>query len=270
MVRVVTHKESTHVGCCIYCGSTGGILSEEHVSPLALNGCVTLLEASCGDCAKITSGIEFHVLRKMWGAARDEMGYRTRHRKRDRYPLTVIRNGVRETMNVPLADALKIIELPIFKAPSILLGQSRSERIECVSKDQFVLVEPIVDLARRLSVDEIYPPEFDPEIFARFIAKVSYGYAVERYGLGAFESIYLRSAILGETKDIGRWVGSPESRELRICNTPMSGGFKILPDNDVLVRIKLFPRFDGAEYVVVIGKLRPFYADQYRLVRKAS
>jgi len=47
----------------------------------------------------------------------------------------------------------------------------------------------------------------------------------------------------------------------------MSGGFRILLDDDVLVRIKLFPRFDGAEYVTVVGKMKQFHADQYRLIK---
>ena len=32
MVRFVTNKGSTYVGCCIYCGTTQGKLTEEHVS----------------------------------------------------------------------------------------------------------------------------------------------------------------------------------------------------------------------------------------------
>ncbi len=269
MVRFVTNKGSTYVGCCIYCGTTQGKLTEEHVSPYGLNGLITLLDASCGDCARITSQIEFHVLRDMWGAARTEMGYRTRNKKgaEELYPLTIICDGVRSVREVPLKDALKIIELPIFRAPATLDGRTAPHKIECVSKDQIVLDEQREDLARRVGADEVCPPDFDPDKFARFVAKCSYGYAVERYGMEAFESIYVRSAILGTTKDIGRWVGSPDTRELPVRKTPMSGGFKILPDNDVLVRIKLFPRFDGAEYVTVIGKMKPFHADQYRLIK---
>lgn len=268
-MRFVTKKESTYVGCCIYCGTTQGKLTEEHVSPYGLNGCITLLGASCGNCAEITSQIELHVLRHMWGAARAEMGYRTRNKKRadELYPLTVIRGGVKTFQEVPLKDALKIIELPIFKAPAVLDGRTAPENIECISKDQFVLVEQRENLAKRIGVDEVCPPDFDPDIFARFVAKCSFGYAIERYGIEAFESFYIRSAILGITKDIGRWVGSPDTRELPIRKTPMSGGFRILPDNDVLVRIKLFPRFDGAEYITVIGKMKQFQADQYRLIR---
>jgi hypothetical protein len=269
MVRFVTKKESTHVGRCIYCDKTEGKLTEEHISPFALNGCITLLNASCVECAKITSQIELHVLRHMWGAARAEMGYRTRHKKgaEELYHLTVIREGIKSIREVPLKDALKIIELPIFKAPAAIDGQTYSDHIEVISRDQFVLVEQREYLAKRLGVDEVCLPECDSDIFARFVAKCSYGYAIERYGIEAFESIYIRSAILGITKDIGLWVGSPNTRELPVRKTPMSGGFRILPDNDVLVRIKFFPRFDGAEYVTVVGKMKQFPADQYRLIK---
>lgn len=268
MVRFVTEKESTYVGRCIYCDTTRGKLTEEHISPRGLNGLMTLLEASCGDCAKITSQIELHVLRYMWGAARREMGYHT-HKKGadDLYPITVIRDGAKTVRKVPLKDALKIIELPVFKAPASPDGRDYFDSIECVRKDSIVLDEQIMSLEKRLGVDEVCPPDCDPEIFARFVAKCCYGYAIERYGIDPFESIYVRSAILGNTKDIGRWVGSPDTRELPVRKTPMSGGFKILPDNDVLVRIKIFPRFDGAEYITVVGRMKQFHADQYRLIK---
>ncbi len=268
-MRVVTHRESTYVGRCIYCGTTQGKLTEEHVSPYALNGCITLRDASCLDCCRETTKVEEHVLRYMWGAARAEMGYRTRNKKStDRlYSLTVVRNGVKAILQVPLKDALKIVELPIFGPPAILGEGIAPDRIECISKDQFVLVETMEDLAKRIGVDEVCPPDFDPDIFARFVAKCSLGYAVERYGFDAFESVYVQSAILGSAKSVGLWVGSPDFREFPVRKTPMSGGFRILLDNDVLVRIKLFPRFDGAEYVTVVGKMKQFHADQYRLIK---
>jgi hypothetical protein len=190
---------------------------------------VRLLNASCSECSKATTKVEEYVLRRMWGAARAEMGYRTRNKKGedDLYPLTVIENGTKKIRKVPLRDALKIIELPIFKAPSVLDGRAYTDSIECISKDQFVLVEQRVDLAKRIGVDRVCPPDCNPEIFARFVAKCSYGYAIERYGIDSFESIYVRSAILGNTRNIGRWVGSPDTRELPVRKTPMSGGFKV-------------------------------------------
>src|ERR1035437_3481789 len=127
-MRVVTKKESTYIGRCIYCGETQGKLTEEHVSPLGLNGLITLLAASCSECNKATSRIEEYVLRRMWGAARTQMGYRTRNKKADDdlYSLAVIQDGVKTVREVPLKDALKIIELPIFKAPAILDGDRKS------------------------------------------------------------------------------------------------------------------------------------------------
>jgi len=269
MVRFVTTKESSHIGRCIYCGATKGKLTEEHVSPFGLNGCVTLLEASCLDCNKVTAGVEQHVLRHMWGAARAEMGYRTRNKKDadSLYQLTSVRDGVKTTRSVPLKDALKIIELPIFDPPTILSGRPDTGHVGSVSKDQFVLVESMEQLASRLGVDEVCPPEFDPDKFARFVAKCSLGYAVERYGIDAFEYFHVCSAIRGKADDIGRWVGSPDAREFPTRKTPMSCGFRIFPNNDVLVRIKLFPRFDGAEYIAVVGRMKQFHADQYRRIR---
>jgi hypothetical protein len=268
MVRSITSDEFAYIGRCIYCDTDEGTLTDEHVSPFALNGRLILSNASCRDCSKVTSAVEWHVLRQMWGAARTEMGYRTRNKKgvEELYPVTVIRQRVKTVLNVPLKDALKTIELPIFRVPAALDGRAET-RIECISKDQIDLVEPRTELANRLGADEVCSPSIDPSKFARFVAKCSLGYAIERYGIDAFESFYVRSAILGKTNDIGCWVGSSDRRELPVRNTPMSGGFRIFPDNDVLVKVKLFPRFDGAEYITVVGKLKQFHADQYRQTR---
>jgi len=208
----------------------------------------------------------------MWGPARAQLGYRTRDRGRSKrlYPLTVVKDGQRTERKVLLSDTLRVIELPIFAPPAALSGRAYTEGIISESKDSFVFEESKESLARRLGVDEVCPPRIDLQTFARFVGKVSYGYAIDRYGLDAFENVYLRPAILGTKDDIGMWVGSPPNRELPVRATPMSGGFKILPNNDVVVRIKLFPRLDGAEYVTVVGKMKSFHADQYRLLRKGS
>lgn len=268
LVRFITTTEFTHIGRCIYCDTTQGELTDEHVSPLGLNGCLILSKASCLDCNKVTLALEFHALRHMWGTARTEMGYRTRNKKGadDLYPTTVVRCGVQTVQNVPLNDALKTIELPIFRPPAVLEGRIDTN-IECISKDTFDLVERRTDLAKTLGVEEVCSPYCDPSKFARFVAKCSLGYAIEQYGIDAFDSFYVRSAILGKTNDVGRWVGSANTRELPVRNTPMSCGFRIFPDNDVLVKVKLFARFDGAEYITVVGRMTQFHADQYRQVR---
>jgi hypothetical protein len=70
-------------------------------------------------------------------------------------------------------------------------------------------------------------------------------------------------AILGESEDIGRWVGCPDFREFAVRLCAISVGFKIIPEDDLLVRLKMFPQFDGAEYVVVVGKVKEIYKDYF-------
>jgi hypothetical protein len=86
------------------------------------------------------------------------------------------------------------------------------------------------------------------------------GYAVERYGLLAFEEIHVRSAILGAYDDTGRWVGCSDHREFPARpESRVSVGFAIISGDDLVVKIKMLAQFDGAEYVVVVGKVKAIY-----------
>ena len=97
--------------------------------------------------------------------------------------------------------------------------------------DQFELSEKAEDIAKRLGADKVLLPRYDVEVFARFIAKMAYGYAVERYILNAFEAVYIVPAILGETNEIGRWVGCTDRREFPRRDCTVSVGFKIILGN---------------------------------------
>ena len=116
-------------------------------------------------------------------------------------------------------------------------------------------------MARRLGGDKVLPPASRLEDFARFIAKMAYGYAVEKYGLNAFDEVYVLPAILGKSDDIGRWVGCSDRREFPVRDCNISVGFVILPEDELVVKIKMFPRFDGAEYIVVVGRVKALYRD---------
>jgi hypothetical protein len=130
--------------------------------------------------------------------------------------------------------------------------------------DVFELGERGAEIAERHHADRIIPPQCRPEDFARFVVKIACGYAVERYDMDAFEPVYVLPAILGESDDIGRWVGCPAHREFPVRNDcTISVGFKIIPQDDLVVRIKLFPQFDGAEYVVVIARVKEVYRDYF-------
>lgn len=259
--RVIATRETVEVGRCIYCGTTEGRLTAEHVTALGLSGRLELLRASCDTCAQITGAIETHILGSM-KAARAALLTKTRRPRERRLPqpMVVERDGHRFTICVLLADHWKVIRLPIFPMAAAIDGRAYESGIESHSRDEFQLGETHDEVAAKHGVDRIIFPEYPPEIFARFLAKMAYGYAVERCTLDAFEEVYVLPAILGEKNDIGRWVGCPDRREFprRQCN--ISVGFKILPERDLVVRIKMFPQFDGAEYVILVGKLKVDYA----------
>jgi len=262
--RVIDARQVTRVGRCIYCGATEAELSEEHITPYGLSGLLVLLEASCERCAKITSALEAKVLKGMF-AARAALRTRTRRPKERAkpHPMLIERQGQIERVDAVWQDHWKVIRLPIFPLPASIDGRTHASGVECTSMDVFELGERGEEIARRHHADRVLPPKYSAEDFARFIAKVAYGYAVERYGLQAFERVYVLAAMLGESDDIGRWVGCPDRREFPVRQCSVSVGFKIIPHDDLVVRIKMFPQFDGAEYVVVVGKVKEIYRNYF-------
>ena len=179
------------------------------------------------------------------------------------HSMLVERAGRIEQVDAVWQDHWKVIRLPIFPLPACIDGRAYASGIECTSMDVFELGESGEEIARRHHADKVLAPEYSAEDFARFIAKMAYGYAIERYGLDAFEEVYVLPAMLGESNDIGRWVGCPDRREFPVRNCTVSVGFKIIPRDDLAVRIKMFAQFDGAEYVVVVGKVKEVYRNYF-------
>src|SRR5690348_10863566 len=66
---------------CIYCGTTSGRLTDEHIVPYGLNGKWVLQQASCKLHADITSDFEREVLRDGLEAFRAVLGTKTRRPK---------------------------------------------------------------------------------------------------------------------------------------------------------------------------------------------
>jgi hypothetical protein len=226
---------------------------------------LVLREASCDRHAKVTSALEKRILKDMLFAARAALGTRTRH-PRDRakpQSMLVERRGQVQRVDVVWQDHWKVIQLPIFPLPASIDGRPYKSGIEVASMDVFELGERGEEIAKRHNADKVIPPKYSAEDFARFIAKMAYGYAVERYDVNAFETVYVLPAILGESDDIGRWVGCSDRREFPVRQCNISVGFKIIPQDDLVVRIKMFPQFDGAEYVSVVGRVKGVYRDYF-------
>lgn len=265
MRRIIDTRKSKEIGKCIYCGTTDGKLTEEHVTPFGLSGQLVLLNASCEHCAKVTSSLETTLLKHQWFAARAALRTRTR-RPKERgkpQPMLIEKDRKIQTIQAEWQDQWKVIQLPIFPAPAHIDGRLYTSGIESTSMDQFELSEKGEEIAKRHGADKVLLPNYPVEVFARFIAKMAYGYAVERYTLNGFEEVYVVPAILGKTNDIGRWVGCSDRREFPVRDCTVSAGFKIISKDELIVKIKMFPQFDGAEYVIVIGRVKEIYKNYY-------
>ena len=190
MRRVINTQQTKKIGRCIYCGTTDGELTDEHVTPYGLSGRLVLVDASCERHSKITSAFEQKILGG-WFAARAALSTRTRKKKRTApSPMLVVRDGRIERVDAVWQDHWKVVRLPIFPFPACIDGRPYTSGIECTSMDIFELAERGEEIARRHNADRVLPPDYSAEEFARFIAKMAYGYAIDRYGLEAFESIY--------------------------------------------------------------------------------
>jgi hypothetical protein len=252
-------KPPRRIGKCIYCHTTEGKLSDEHITPFALNGDRILLEASCKACADITSAFETTILNRTLFAARAALRTRTRRPQERRKPrrMFIERGGNLEEIEVGWKDQWKAIPLPIFKKPAYLEGRPYAGGIEEESRDLVELDEKGDEVARRHGADKVLFDSYSPKAFARLLAKMAYGYAVDRYGINAFEEVYITSAILGHSDDIGRWVGCDDKRYFKAKkNYFVTVGFRIISRNELVVRIKLFPLFDGTEYLIIVGRMK--------------
>lgn len=248
------------VGRCVYCGTSRGPFSAEHVVPYGLNGPWKLLGASCSECAKLTSAFERRVLRGPFNEARIAMRLpsRRKNERPEQLPLSVQREGKTETEMLPVEDYPALIILPHFGAPAYLDGRE-DERVRAVGQTTFqVGGRPFGDLGRELSAESIEVSlSYEPVgAFARMLAKVAYGFAVAAVGcdLNQFEDVYVLPAILGRSDDVGRWVGGVEDEEPAAVSDLHRINLTVR-DGDVLVRVRLFAQHGAPEYLVVVGRL---------------
>src|SRR6266704_6251703 len=94
------------IGKCIYCGTSEGRLTREHVIPRGLNGEFVLQEACCDRCKKIIDSVETKVLRETLRPARAHMGFRTygKNGLAQEFPEIIERDGHEETVNIPVEE----------------------------------------------------------------------------------------------------------------------------------------------------------------------
>jgi hypothetical protein len=250
------------VGECIYCGGRDQQLRREHAVPYGLNGPWTLLRASCDACAKITHKFERDTMRSLWPSVRNVLAMQTR-RPRERaatVPLLVVRNGIRDIVQIPRERYPLYLPTPLFPAPGIICGRPLRRGV-FTNLDTLHLAGPSF---KEASTE--YPgaefvgahTNFSPEDFCRTIAKIAYCGAVSALGVEPFVTSPIKAVILGHDEHIGHWVGCWEQEEI---NPPdgLHAMRVVCSGVTIHVILRLFAQFEAPEYHVVLGLADPSF-----------
>lgn len=239
---------------CIYCGKRGP-LSREHIIPLALNGTAVLQNASCSDCAKLTSADELVVTRQMYGDYRAKIGARTRRRSRRPESIkitTIDSQGVHQVHTLPIADAPSWHIAYKFPPPGILSGAPLSSGTPPIEATLCIDVHAFQNTAQSLSAEKlVVGGHLYWQPFCRMLAKIAHAYLVVAVGDAGYTPL-LPDLILRKSDYLSHLIGS----------------FAEPPDDlhDSDLGIEVFD-INGEPYLsVVIRLLRGSYMHSYQVV----
>jgi HNH endonuclease len=213
------------VGKCIYCGSTSGSLTAEHIIPSGLGGVDRILAASCKSCERVTGQeIERPCLRRMLLSPRTHWKIKSTHPKERPTELNI---GIgTPTVNfewkaVPIHEHPLIFMMPAFAEPGLLRGIAPTRSFETTRLWAYIDEQAQGRLEHQGETARVYQP-FSPDKFCRMIAKIAHCQAVASFGVDAFDAL-LPGLILGRTEIISHYVGgSPYTQDATIPSGPVT------------------------------------------------
>ncbi|MES2672349.1 MAG: hypothetical protein V4673_18270 [Pseudomonadota bacterium] len=255
------------VDCCIYCMHSSVELSDEHIIPYGLNGTRILPKSSCLECAKITSRIEFDLLRGEMHLVRAALSFQTRRPKKmpTKFPLLITQGGVERKIDVPLEEHLVILPLPLYQEPSFIKPYNYKNGIALTGVQTLRFGPSPEDLLKKYAAEKVgFDFLLNHNIFARLLAKIAYSLAVAELGLEKIGKAYVLPIILGDMTEAGRWIGTsdevlvPESADTQHTSNILTCiASDELGDKSIIIAlIRLFANVPSPRYIVVVGELR--------------
>jgi hypothetical protein len=244
------------VGRCIYCGTTDEPLRREHIVPYCLGGSWVLHKASCPGCEKVTREFEGCVAAEQALVIRTVANLPTRRKagRPNTLPLNVTRAGQEETIDCPVAMYPISLILETYPPPAYIDKRPYEKGLHVrgtgtVSPSQKV-IQQLHDVFQIEGCSNTIT--FQGFTQARLLAKIALGFAVAVYGPRVIEHAYIRRSILGQSEDIGRWVGciNQQSPKSNVLHEVRLG---IQRDNNIYASIRLFARYGTPEYLVIVG-----------------
>jgi hypothetical protein len=261
LMKILNEKTYRPIGRCIYCGSTDD-LRREHILPFGLSGTAVLPQSTCEGCAKVTGKTERTVLRGPMWAVRVYRGLKSRRKHKDApktYPITIVKAGNEEIVQLPAEDYPILLHFPIFSPPGLLSPEGYASGIHMVGVATLSFEPKPEEVAKELGATEIRVSQsYQPVEFGRILAKITYAFAVAEDQLGLIDGEPLViPAILGHTDDIGKWVGT-----LSDPFTPYPGQLhriSVVPDSEkglLIGEVQLFSDSQGPRHGIILGRLR--------------
>jgi hypothetical protein len=255
----LSRKNYPPVGRCIYCGSTDD-LRREHIIPRGLSGSTTLLKASCGSCADITSRVETTVIRGPWYAVRivQRLHITELSRVPKTFSLTLIKDGREQVIHLPINEYPVVLMMPLYPLPEVMSGAPHQSGIHLVGYSILAYGPRPGEVTKRFGADggRITQKHQFVDI-ARMLAKIALAFAVAELGIDRFEAVYVRDLILGKIENLGRFVGTRDRHPPTMANHLHQLSLEYDPDSRLLaVNVRLMASEPTPAYVVIVGRLK--------------
>lgn len=261
--------------CCSDCSGTIDDLDDEHVVPIGLGGDLVLPKASCKACGTITGRFEQNLLRGHYWPLRKYLGIRGRRPKdQEKQRFYGMRETGAETEKVDITEEYPGVVFLGFAPPSILQGsvsegppvatQVYFKHLSDAAYSQNTTAEGVLLPGQTKTTFPADLPDLEVDDVVRLLSKIALSYAVGRRGLDAFDEVYIREIICGQTDGANTYVGGASSPFIGplLSGQAVAQGLHALMDyvrnQDVCVYIQLFraPGDPPPIYEVVVGRLR--------------
>lgn len=243
------------LGHCMYCLAPGGpgiVLTEEHLVPRALGGRLTLRDAVCEPCRRITGRHEQLTLDREFAVPKTLLALKRRRARTKgpaRLPAVVLEGGDASPVTLP-ADAFpRTFALPAFERAGLLAGVDRA-----VTPARIDFVPCTLDLGTRTRRTVAAAPALpDPAAYAHAIAKWAFALAVAGCALERVDAQPMRDLMLGRRDDAFAFVGTAP-RPAPASRAWLHDVAFHEQDGWLVATLALFASAGMAPYEVVIGR----------------
>ena len=193
----------TPLNKCVYCGYDSDLsqLTEEHIVPEFLGAGLSLPNASCSNCQKITSAFEGRLAQRLFNPVRKEFGLigKNGNLQSMSFPLN-IGTFTNEFHVLPLRHYPTILVMP-FLFPAASYSRSHPEAYD-IFNIRIYNLNANPKYLERYAIDLISTQTIDLVELSQLIAKIAHCYAIQHWGWHRFKHLltdFIRTEFLRES-----------------------------------------------------------------------